>query len=130
MFLFASTTDTFGQVIIEAQASGLPVVAVAAGGPAALVEDRVTGLLCRARAARARERDRSISRAPRCFAAGSRGAALASARGRTWERTLERLAIGYRRALDAASAATSAPAERGGGADGRRARRAAERMVA
>ena len=27
-FLFASQTDTFGQVILEAQASGLPVVAV------------------------------------------------------------------------------------------------------
>ena len=34
MFLFASPTDTFGQVLLEAQASGLPVVAVAAGGPA------------------------------------------------------------------------------------------------
>ena len=32
-FLFASRTDTFGQVILEAQASGLPVVAVAEGGP-------------------------------------------------------------------------------------------------
>ncbi|HEU0316437.1 MAG TPA: glycosyltransferase, partial [Solirubrobacteraceae bacterium] len=31
-FLFASRTDTFGQVILEAQASGLPVVAVAEGG--------------------------------------------------------------------------------------------------
>lgn len=33
-FLFASRTDTFGQVILEAQASGLPVIAVDAGGPA------------------------------------------------------------------------------------------------
>lgn len=29
IFLFCSRTDTFGQVILEAQASGLPVVAVA-----------------------------------------------------------------------------------------------------
>ena len=34
VFLFASRTDTFGQVILEAQASGLPVVAVDEGGPA------------------------------------------------------------------------------------------------
>jgi len=45
IFLFASRTDTFGQVILEAQASGLPVVAVAAGGPLSLIEDRVSGLL-------------------------------------------------------------------------------------
>jgi glycosyltransferase involved in cell wall biosynthesis len=36
LFMFASTTDTFGQVILEAQASGLPVLAVDAGGPAEL----------------------------------------------------------------------------------------------
>jgi len=48
MFLFASQTDTFGQVILEAQASGLPVVAVAQGGPTSLIEDRVSGLLCEA----------------------------------------------------------------------------------
>ncbi|HEY8502330.1 MAG TPA: glycosyltransferase, partial [Solirubrobacterales bacterium] len=45
-FLFASSTDTYGQVILEAAASGLPVVAVAEGGPAALIENRHTGLLC------------------------------------------------------------------------------------
>ncbi|MBA2346694.1 MAG: glycosyltransferase, partial [Solirubrobacterales bacterium] len=44
-FLFASRTDTFGQVLLEAQASGLPVLAVAEGGPLSIVEDGVTGLL-------------------------------------------------------------------------------------
>ena len=47
VFLFCSVTDTFGQVILEAGASGLPTVAIAEGGPAALVENRHTGLLCR-----------------------------------------------------------------------------------
>ncbi|HET7509487.1 MAG TPA: glycosyltransferase, partial [Solirubrobacterales bacterium] len=46
-FLFASSTDTYGQVILEAAASGLAIVAVAEGGPAALIENRHTGLLCR-----------------------------------------------------------------------------------
>ncbi|MFZ2113534.1 MAG: glycosyltransferase, partial [Solirubrobacteraceae bacterium] len=45
IFFFPSATDTFGQVILEAQASGLPVLAVAAGGPLELIEDRLTGLL-------------------------------------------------------------------------------------
>ncbi|MCW2995479.1 MAG: glycosyltransferase, partial [Conexibacter sp.] len=44
LFLFASRTDTFGQVLLEAQASGLPVVAVAEGGPCSIVADGVTGL--------------------------------------------------------------------------------------
>ncbi len=39
IFLFCSRTDTFGQVIVEAGASGLPVVAVAEGGPASIVVD-------------------------------------------------------------------------------------------
>ena len=38
LFLFCSQTDTFGQVVLEAQASGLPVVAVDAGGPSELID--------------------------------------------------------------------------------------------
>jgi glycosyltransferase involved in cell wall biosynthesis len=37
--------EPFGQVVAEGLAAGLPVVAAAAGGPAELIEDDVTGLL-------------------------------------------------------------------------------------
>jgi len=47
VFVFPSTTETFGNVVLEAMASGLPVVAVRAGGVADLVRDGETGLLAR-----------------------------------------------------------------------------------
>ncbi|HZR77740.1 MAG TPA: glycosyltransferase [Chthoniobacterales bacterium] len=45
IFVFPSTTDTFGNVIIEAQASGLPVIVSDAGGPKELVENERNGLI-------------------------------------------------------------------------------------
>ena len=45
IFVFPSTTDTFGNVIIEAQASGVPVVVSDSGGPKELVTENETGLI-------------------------------------------------------------------------------------
>jgi len=47
IFVFPSTTDTFGNVILEAQASGLPVVVSDSGGPKELVVDKANGLITR-----------------------------------------------------------------------------------
>ena len=99
MFLFASETDTFGQVILEAQASGLPVIAVDAGGPASLVEHRATGLLYPARADLLAEGVLEIARSPR-LAARLAAAGVEAAKKRTWEDAMERLAAGYRRLLE------------------------------
>jgi len=94
-FVFPSTTDTFGNVVIEAQASGLPVIVSDVGGPKDLIEEGVDGLITkgldldvltaaigklaadpelRARmgvAARARVAERDWSRASRLFWEGS-----------------------------------------------------------
>ena len=44
-FVFPSTTDTFGNVVIEAQASGIPAIVSDVGGPKDLVEDGVDGFV-------------------------------------------------------------------------------------
>ena len=49
IFVFPSTTDTFGNVILEAQACGLPVIVSDSGGPKELVEDGMNGLITRSR---------------------------------------------------------------------------------
>ncbi len=98
VFLFPSSTDTFGQVILEAQASGLPVLAVAEGGPLSLVEDGVTGLLREASAPALSDALLELAAAPLLRQALA-AAALRSVRSRTWERTLELLADGYTSAL-------------------------------
>ena len=106
LFLFPSATDTFGQVILEAQASGLPVVAVAEGGPLSLIEDRVTGLLCEASAPALADAVLELAASPLLRERLSR-AALSAVRERTWERALARLGEGYGRVVAAEASVTT-----------------------
>ncbi|HEY7457027.1 MAG TPA: glycosyltransferase, partial [Solirubrobacterales bacterium] len=99
LFLFCSRTDTYGQVVLEAGASGLPVVAVGEGGPAALIENRHTGILCRPDADHLAGAVLQLSSSP-LLRTRLGEAAVAVARKRSWERALEQLGDGYRRALD------------------------------
>jgi len=45
VFVFPSRTDTFGLVLIEALASGVPVAAYPVQGPVDIIENGVTGFL-------------------------------------------------------------------------------------
>jgi glycosyltransferase involved in cell wall biosynthesis/predicted metal-dependent phosphoesterase TrpH len=112
VFLFASRTDTFGQVILEAQACGVPVVAVGEGGPASLVGHRRSGLLCRPEADELAGAILEIVGSPP-LAAGLRAGGLAAVAGRSWGSSMAQLAAGYDRALAAGEGAgtLSAPAE-------------------
>jgi glycosyltransferase involved in cell wall biosynthesis len=97
-FLFASRTDTFGQVILEAQASGLPVVAVDVGGPASLISDGDTGLLAAPEPAALAQALLTLVRTP-LLAQRLRRNALAAVQERTWDASMAQLAAGYRSAL-------------------------------
>jgi glycosyltransferase involved in cell wall biosynthesis len=48
VFVFPSTTDTFGNVVLEAKAAGLPCVVSDQGGPCELISDGVDGFITRA----------------------------------------------------------------------------------
>jgi glycosyltransferase involved in cell wall biosynthesis len=100
VFLFASATETFGQVILEAQASGLPVVAVDRGGPSHLIEHGETGLLAAPEVDALADAVVSVT-STALLAERIGRAALAAVRGRSWEAALDRLAAAYRIALGA-----------------------------
>jgi glycosyltransferase involved in cell wall biosynthesis len=93
-------------VILEAAASGLPVVAVAENGQAALIENRHTGLLCCPDADHLAGTLLQLASSPQLRRQLGDAAARA-ARERSWGRSMGQLAAGYQRALDAAAAAPS-----------------------
>jgi glycosyltransferase involved in cell wall biosynthesis/predicted metal-dependent phosphoesterase TrpH len=98
VFRFCSSTDTYGQVVVEAGASGLPVIAVAEGGPASLIENRHNGMLCRPDADHIAGTLLLLANSPlqRRHLGAS---AVRAARRRSWQRALEQLADGYSRVL-------------------------------
>ena len=46
-FVFPSVTDTFGNAVLEAAASGLPSIVTDCGGPKELVKNKITGFIIR-----------------------------------------------------------------------------------
>jgi glycosyltransferase involved in cell wall biosynthesis len=88
------STDAFGQVILEAQASGLPVLAVDAGGPAELIESGRSGCLVAPDADTIAGAIRGLARRGALRDRLATGGLLA-VRDRTWERSLAELAAGY-----------------------------------
>jgi glycosyltransferase involved in cell wall biosynthesis/predicted metal-dependent phosphoesterase TrpH len=103
VFLFCSATDTYGQVVLEAGASGLPVIAVAEGGPASLVENRHTGMLCQADADHIAGTLLKLAASP-LLRRHLGSSAVRASRERSWERAMEQLAAGYRRLVPASAA--------------------------
>jgi glycosyltransferase involved in cell wall biosynthesis len=72
------------------------------------VEHRTSGLLCQADAARLAAALLELADSPLLREHLSRGA-LRAVQQRTWERTLERLAAGYRHCLDGGASSQHTP---------------------
>ena len=101
LFLFCSRTDTFGQVLVEAGASGLPSVAVDEGGPSSIVIDGETGRLCDADPGMLAAAILQLADSPAWRAKLGRQA-MESARARTWEAAMAQLADGYEQVIQPA----------------------------
>lgn len=109
LFVFPSDTETFGQVIQEAMASGLPVVAARAGGAIDLVRDGTTGVLFQpGNGAALREQTLRLLQTPdQCLAMGSAG--RATAERRSWGRVMDDLLGHYTTAVNRQKSARSVP---------------------
>lgn len=103
-FVFASVTETLGLVVLEAMASGLPVIAAPAGGVGDHLRDGKNGLSCA-------EGDAGSMAAAMVRLAEdwaltqrlSRGARR-TAESLTWDSELDRLDVSYREVCEAAEA--------------------------
>jgi phosphatidylinositol alpha 1,6-mannosyltransferase len=97
VFAFPSRTDTFGNVVLEAFASGVPAVVTSAGGPKFTVRHGQSGFVAQSDAefieytARLL-RDAALRRNMSC-------AAREQARGESWDEVFRRIYDGYRRAV-------------------------------
>jgi glycosyltransferase involved in cell wall biosynthesis/predicted metal-dependent phosphoesterase TrpH len=107
VFCFPSTTDTFGQVLLEAAAAGLPSVAADAGGAPELVRQGATGLLVPPNDPRAFAR--ALDELVRDPSLRSRLGAAARewALDWTWGRSHAQLLDAYREAAGAVEAASA-----------------------
>lgn len=104
LFVFCSQTDTYGQVITEAQASGLPVLAVEEGGPRSLIRSGDTGWLVSADAWSVAGGIAQLAASP-YLRDHLRRNALRRVKGRGWDACFAQLAGCYNDALASSAAA-------------------------
>jgi phosphatidylinositol alpha 1,6-mannosyltransferase len=99
-FVFASLTETLGLVVLEAMASGLPVIATPAGGVADHLRDGENGIAYPAGDTRALA-DAMIALATNPSRARALAhAARATAEALSWDRELDRLDTSYREVVN------------------------------
>jgi glycosyltransferase involved in cell wall biosynthesis len=91
VMVFPSTTDTFGNVVLEAQASGLPVIVSDLGGPAEIVQGHDSGIVVNHQEPQAlADAMERLYQSPE-LRADLRARGLRNAMDCTWEKVLESL---------------------------------------
>ncbi|HLJ89727.1 MAG TPA: glycosyltransferase [Candidatus Angelobacter sp.] len=97
IFVFPSPTDTFGNVVLEAQSAGVPAVVSDSGGPKFIVHDNATGFVARTREDFVKAVARLITdpQARRQMGDAARSYALAH----SWDSVFEKVYNGYQFAL-------------------------------
>jgi len=95
IFVFPSTTETFGNVTLEAMASGTPPICADQGGASGIIKDGITGLLTKPRNAEDMAAkieflldhpERRAEMAKQAFLYGQE---------QTWERSFQKLLLSY-----------------------------------
>jgi phosphatidylinositol alpha 1,6-mannosyltransferase len=99
VFVFPSTTETFGNVILEAHASGVPAVVVDSGGPPDLVEPGETGFIARSNDPADFAEKVGLLLADPAGRARMGAMAREQARQRDWSEVNGRLLASYRRVV-------------------------------
>ncbi len=105
VFVFPSHTDTFGNVVLEAMASGVPAVVTPDGGPGSLIQEGRTGYI-----ARDEEFAAAIARILRnpSLHQSMRHAARALALTASWDSVFEKVYAAYESQLAHSSATAAA----------------------
>jgi phosphatidylinositol alpha 1,6-mannosyltransferase len=97
VFTFPSRTDTFGNVVLEAFASGVPAVVTDAGGPRFIVNDGTSGFVARSRAEFIARTALLLGNAE--LRSRMARAAREQACGESWDEVFRRVYLGYDAAL-------------------------------
>lgn len=98
VFAFPSRTDTFGNVLLEAFASGVPAVVTDSGGPKFIVRDGESGFVAR-NDTEFVERTAALVRDPQLRSAMA-SAARRQASGESWDSVFETVYDGYRTGIE------------------------------
>jgi glycosyltransferase involved in cell wall biosynthesis len=102
-FVFPSANETFGNVVLEAMASGLPVIAARSGGPLDFVQHGETGLLFEPEDQRALVSAVRRVLSDHALAHQLGAAARAHAESRSWAAQFEGLLHAYQAVIDEAA---------------------------